>query len=36
MIHRFYKVRKRSWSRFAYQHSENQNWKCIRMWISIR
>jgi len=23
MIHSFYKVRKRSWSRFTYQHSEN-------------
>jgi len=23
MIHSFYKVRKRSWKRFAYQHSEN-------------
>jgi len=23
MIHSFYKVRKRSWSRFTYQQSEN-------------
>jgi len=23
MIHSFYKVRKRSWKRFTYQHSEN-------------
>jgi len=23
MVHNFYKVRKRSWKRFTYQHSEN-------------
>jgi len=26
----------RSWRRPTYQHSENDKWKCIWMWISIR